>query len=145
MLNLTKLSVVTGLGLVVVNDSYTVHYNSPDYSCKSAELFDCKLGWLFYILSEFVLVTFMFMSVLVFNISFTSDTLNGFVLFIQLLNSIDIKFYASGTTATKNHRIFNYFSHVFQVCYGSLNLNFFWLDPLSFCLWKKATACFGYA
>ena len=127
----------TGIGCgICLNDSFSVHFNSPDNSCKPLHPFDCQLGWLFYILSELVPVTLLFMTVLVFNISFTSGTLNGFILFIQLLSSLDSD--ASGIIITNNLRI-KHFSQIFQFFHGLLNLNFFNLDPLSFCLWKKAT------
>ena len=124
----------TGCG-ICLNDSFTVHFNSPEYSCKPLQPFDCRLGWLFYVLSELVPVTFLFIIVLVFNVSFTSGTLNGFILFVQLLSSLVD---TSGIIVPNNHSI-KQLSQVFHVFYGLLNLDFFNLDPLSFCLWKKAT------
>ena len=51
-------------------ENYTVHFHSPGFLCKPAgEPLECKLGWLFFILSELVPVTVVFITVLVLNIS----------------------------------------------------------------------------
>ena len=69
---------------------YTVHFHSLRFLCKPAEPVRCKLGWLFYIISELVPVTLVFITVLVLNISITSGAVNGFILFSQLLDTFDI-------------------------------------------------------
>ena len=71
-------------------DGYTVHFHFPDFLCKLAEPLGCRLGWLFYILSELITVTAVFITVLILNISFTSGAVNGFILFSQLLDTFDI-------------------------------------------------------
>ena len=114
---------------------YTTLFHSPDFMCKLADSTLCKLGWLFYILSELVPVTVVFITVLVFNISFTSGAVNGFILFSQVLLSLNID--ASGIiTFPKQRQI----TEGYQLLYGFLNLDFFSIDTLSFCLWSKATA-----
>ena len=122
--------------------NYTVHYHSPDFLCKPVDKSLCKLGWLFYILSELVPVTVVFITVLVLNISFTSGAVNGFILFCQLIDSLDID--ATGiitlTFPQAIGRTITYPTQVYQVIYGFFNLDFFNLEPLSFCLWNGATA-----
>ena len=71
-------------------DNYTVHFHSPGFLCKPAEPVGCRLGWLFYVLSELVPVTVVFVIVLVFSTSFTFGVANGFILFCQLLQSLDV-------------------------------------------------------
>ena len=114
---------------------YTVHFHSPGYLCKPAEPVGCKLGWLFYILSELVPVTVVFIVVLVLNISFTSGAVNGFILFSQLIRSLDLS--AAGTVITPDNLNTKQVYHAF---YGFFNLEFFQLESLSFCLWKQASA-----
>ena len=114
---------------------YSVHFHSPRYLCKPTDTSLCKLGWLFYILSELVPVTVVFITVLVLNISFTSGAVNGFILFSQILLSLNID--ASGIIAFPNQR---FITEGYQFLYGFLNLDFFTTDTLSFCLWPKATA-----
>ena len=69
--------------------------SSPGFLCKPAQPLGCRLGWLFYILSELVPLTAVFITVLVLNISITFGAVNGFILFSQLLDTFDID--ASGT------------------------------------------------
>ena len=67
-----------------------MHFHSPGFLYKLAEPVGSKLGWFFYLLSELVPVTAVFITVLVLNISFTSGTVNDFILFSQLLGTLDI-------------------------------------------------------
>ena len=124
----------TGVACGKCRDNYTVHFHSPDFLCRPAEPVGCKLGWLFYILSELVPVTVIFIIVLGFNISFTSGAVNGFILYSQLLDSVDI--YASGIIAISDMRIRN----VALLLYGFFNLDLFGTGLFSFCLWKGASA-----
>ena len=130
----------TGIVCGMCQDNYTVHFHSPSLLCKSVEPVGCRMGWLFYLLSELVPVTFVFISVLVLNISFTSGAINGFILFSQLLGSLDLD--ASGIIILPKSikDSISSWKQVHKVLYGFLNLNFFNLDNLSFCLWKGASA-----
>lgn len=118
------------------NTGYTTHFHSPSFSCKPVKPGLCKVGWLFYILSELVPVTVTFVTVLVFNISFTSGAVNGFILFSQLINSLDIN--ADGLISLSNSTLV--FVRGYRVIYGFFNLDYFDVDTLSFCLWTSASA-----
>ena len=130
----------TGIVCGMCRDSYTVHFHSPGFLCKAAEPFGCRLGWLFYFLSELVPVTAVFITVLVLNISFTSGTVNGFILFSQLLGTLDID--ASGIIPFPESArdTIRGWIHGYKVIYGFLNLDYFSFEPMSFCLWKRASA-----
>ena len=130
----------TGIACGVCQNNYTTHFHSPAFLCKPEEPAGCGWGWIFYILSELVPVTVVFIVVLGFNISFTSGAINGFILFIQLFHSLDID--ASGIIALPGsikHRVDNW-TQGHQIIYGIFNLNFFNSESLSFCLWKGASA-----
>ena len=127
----------TGIVCGKCRDGYTVHFHSPGFLCKPAEPLGCKLGWLFYILSELVPVTVVFITVLVLNISFTSGAVNGFILFSQLLTSFDLS--AGGIIMFPQQSLMNA-SQGYQIFYGFFNLDYFNLESLSFCLWKGASA-----
>ena len=64
----------TGILCGECRKGYTTHFHSPHFLCKPADSALCKLGWVFYILSELVPVTVVFITVLVLNVSFTSGT-----------------------------------------------------------------------
>ena len=130
----------TGVVCGKCRDNNTVHFHSPAFMCKPSEPVGCKLGWFFYVISELVPVTAVFVLVFVFNISFTSGAINGFILFSQLLGSLDI--YAGGITvfSTTEKRKFDDATQGYRVLYGFFNLDFFNAESLSFCLWKNASA-----
>ena len=113
---------------------YTSHFHSPKFQCWLENNL-CKIGWLFYILSELAPVTVVFIIVIVFNISFTSGAVNGFILFSQVLLSLNID--ASGIITFPNQKSI---TEGYQFLYGFLNLDFFTTDTMSFCLWPNATA-----
>lgn len=123
----------TGILCGNCSPGYTTFYHSPYYSCREERL--CSLGWLFYILSEIVPVTLIFMLILTLNISFSSGAVNGFILFSQLLDTLLVN--ASGTIefpdAVKS------LTAGYRLIYGFFNLDLFNIDSLSFCLWKNAT------
>ena len=130
----------TGIVCGKCRDGYTVHFHSPDFVCKPAEPIGCKMGWLFYILSELVPVTVVFITVLVLNISFTSGAVNGFILFSQLLDMFNID--ASGIISypeSVRNTIKGWIQR-YRFIYGFFNLDFFNSESISFCLWKGASA-----
>ena len=130
----------TGVVCGMCTDNYTVHFHSPGFLCKPAEPVGCKLGWLFYILSELLPVTVLFIIVLVFNISFTSGAVNGFILFSQMLASLDID--ASGVInyPESARKSIKGWTQGYRVMYGFFNLEFFNSDSLSFCMKRGASA-----
>ena len=113
--------------------SLSVHYHSGRYDCKSNEL--CKIGWLFYIISELLPLTVFFVLVIVLDINFTSGVTNGFVFFAQVMESLHvtaydfIRFPAPVSLLTDVHRFI----------YRFFNLDFFSINDLSFCLWQSAS------
>ena len=112
----------------------SVRYHSLDFECKSDKL--CKWGVLFYILSEIVPVTIIFLIVMFFNIPFTSGSLNGFIFYTQVVEAFNIRandfipFPAPIQVITRIHHFI----------YLTFNLNTLVLDELSFCLFQTATA-----
>ena len=124
----------TGIACGKCTSNYTVHFHSPGFLCRPAEPVGCKLGWLFYILSELIPVTVTFIVVLGFNLSFTSGAVNGFILYSQLIDSLDIR--ASGIIPIPISGI----GKVALVLYGFFNLDLLGIGLFPFCLWKGASA-----
>ena len=128
----------------VCRKNYTVHFHSPGYLCKPTTIGDsvseCKLGWLFYILSELVPVTLVFIVILIFNISFTSGKVSGLILFSQLLGMFDID--ASGIIklSTKDKHNIDRWAEGYKIIYGVFNLDFFNSENVSFCIMPNASA-----
>ena len=118
------------------NPGFVVHFHSPYFKCEKESINTCKFGWLLYILTEIVPATVLFIVILVFDISFTSGALNGFILFSQLFDTMLID--ASGVITFPNH--VQTVIQVSRFIYGFFNLDFFYLKSLSFCLWTEASA-----
>ena len=112
-------------------DGYTAHYHSDGYRCDTTKT--CPLGWLYYILSELLPVTILFLVIVVFDIKLTSGTVNGFIYFAQTVNVIIMHMRYSKTPKTLNV-LLQMHSFIVRI----FNLKFFQIDGLSFCLWPNA-------
>lgn len=123
----------TGILCGSCKPGYSVFYHSPSYSCHKSQY--CEWGWLFYIFSELVPVTLTFVVILALNISFTSGRINGFILFSQLLDPVVV----NGSGVVRFPAIISILSLGYQLIYGIFTIEFFNIEPLSFCLWEGAT------
>ena len=115
---------------------HTVYYNSPDFECQEESSL-CHLGWFFYILASLVPLTFMFLIITAFGIPFTAGNLRGFLLFSQILVSMDL---TGGGATVLNQNSVVVLTSIWKLLYNVLNLRFFYLDSMSFCLMKGASA-----
>ena len=112
--------------------NYSVHFNSWKFTCGRESF--CHLGWLFYLLSEIIPATILFLIILAFNISFTSGNVNCFILYAQLLDALAI---SNGTLELPC--VTEWIQRIVIFLYQPLNLNFFNIEELSYCMWKGAT------
>jgi hypothetical protein len=113
--------------------SYSTFFHSISYKCSQNK--HCNLGFLLYVLSELLPVTLLFLIIILFRIQLTSGALNGFILFVQVIDVMLID--ANGYIQTKKG-IFA-FMKAYRFIYRMFNLEFFTLDELSFCIWQGAT------
>jgi len=93
------------------------------------------MGLLFYMMSELLPLTVLFLLIMFLNIRFTSGAINGFILFAQVLDSLSID--ANG--AIQFPPVIDFLTKCHQFIYRLFNLDFFSTDRLSFCLWEGAT------
>ena len=112
----------------------SVHYHSYRYMCK--ECANAEYGIPLYILSELLPLTTFFIFTVVFDVALTSGTVNGFIFFAQTLDISEVSAYGAYTLNENFHKKF---TRVYQFIFGFLNLDFFKVDELSFCLWEHAT------
>ena len=111
----------------------SVYYHSEKFQCGKAD--DCKLGVLFFILSELLPLVLFFTTVVVLDISFTSGYANGFIFFSQVLGPLSVD--AKG--AIHLPKTAYQLSMIYKIVYGLFNFEFLSVEKLSFCLWKRAT------
>lgn len=124
----------TGVLCSKCQEGYASHYHHSTYACKEG-VQNCNVGWLLYLVSEILPVTILFVVVMVFNIKFTDGSVCGFILFVQLSDTMLIK--GNGYVQLPNHVLIAL--DVYRFITRIFNLNFFAIDGLSFCLWRKAS------
>ena len=114
--------------------NHSVYFNSWKFACGTEER--CHYGALFYLLSNIIPLTLLFTIIIALNVNFTSGSVNGFILFSQILDSLEI--HANDIIPLPTG--IQYLAAVHNFIYRFFNLDFFSLEQLSFCLWKGATA-----
>ena len=114
--------------------SHTVFFHSERYNCHKCKL--GHLGWLFYVLSELLPVTLVFLMVVAFNIHLTAGLWNGVILYAQIIDFIE----ASSLLSFDPPKGISELTSIYRFIYAMFNLDFFkFEDTLSFCLWNGAT------
>ena len=68
-------------------DGYAPAVNSYQYKCVKCSSDNSKYSWALYILTEFVPITVILVTVIIFNISITSGPANAFVFFAQVISA----------------------------------------------------------
>ena len=117
-------------GKCIENNS--VYFHSWEYRCGIDYL--CSYGILFYIFSDIIPITIVFTFIILFGINFNSGTLNGFILYAQIIDSLSIT--VNGAIVyTPTESAFRDIAHL---VYSPFNLDFFKVDRLSFCIFKGA-------
>ena len=94
-------------------EGYSAYYHSRDVVCGENRY--CRIGMLFYLLSEVIPITVFFALVITFGISFSSGSLNGLVYFSQV---VDV-FANDLTFSVRNENNLMLSSH--QLFYGIFN------------------------
>ena len=112
--------------------SYTTFFHSPTYQCGESTL--CQYGPLFYILSEIIPVTGIFLTILFFNINLTSGALYSFIFFAQIV----VNHYGNTLYQSYSPPLMYIFS-VVRMIYGIFDLDILEIDQFSFCLFENAT------
>ena len=115
-------------------ENHAVYFYARSFKCKRME--HCKWGPLHYLVSELLPVTILFLVVILFNISFTSGGINGFIFFAQMYDTIvDLDVGQSYIIRDSKLRRLRILPHMF---YQFFNLIYFGFDEMSFCLWENA-------
>ena len=112
---------------------HSIYHNSWKRKCGRENL--CNLGWIFYIMTNIIPATLLFMFVIGLNISFTTGNANSFVLYSQILEI----FVFEANNSLQFSTAAKWIQTVAIFPYNSFNMNFFATENLSFCLWKGAS------
>ena len=116
--------------------NHSVFFHSRNYQCRMNN-HTCKISVLLYIVSEFFPMTVFFLIVIIFDIHFTSGSLNSLLFYVQMIDALVIE--VKGII--QPHQVVKYLIKANQLIYGIFNLNFFTSDinALSFCMWSTAS------
>ena len=114
---------------------YSAYFHSKEIICGDNRY--CKFGILFFLLSEIIPTAIFFIVVIILGISFSSGSLNGFVLFSQVIDVFSQDFVKSQMYSDKTSTVINVLQSGHRLIYGVFNINFFSAFP--FCLWKGAS------
>ena len=106
-------------------DNHSMAFNSESFLCTNSRY--CHFGIIFYILSEIVPTTVLFLVVIVFDMTFTSGGVVGFIFFSQYLQQLVIE---------PENIYLRYIRIPYKLYYGIFNLEYFNTDQMSYCLWK---------
>ncbi len=121
-------------------ENHSVYYHSESFRCGKRTY--CKYGILFYLLSEILPLTVLFIVVIVFNISFTTGSVNGIILYAQILDSFvgNVHTPANFSDSKQFQQAINVMKNIYKATYEVFNLNYFSIERLSFCLWDGVTS-----
>ena len=113
----------------------SVHsYTQSMFLCK--EETHCNLGILFFILSQIIPVTILFLIVILFDIQLTTGALNGFLFYAQIFDTLSLNADNFITFPEATRRLLEALNFIVSI----FNLKFFNLPALSFCLFKGANS-----
>ena len=92
------------------SDNHSVYFHSSEYKCGGNR--HCRFGALFYIISEICPVTIIFITVMIFNINFTSGAVNGLFFlpkYLILLQLMQMELYIFLKVLTFSRKYINSF------------------------------------
>ena len=112
----------------------TAAFHSETFLCVKNAL--CNWGPVFYVVSEILPITIIFLTIIFFSIDFSTGGVNSFILFAQILPLLF--FSKANPNILKVNVLVQTLYHTYNVIYGFFNLEFFNIDPLAFCLWNGA-------
>ena len=110
-------------GKCVANTS--VYFHSQRYSCGANKY--CHYGLLLYLLSEIIPIILFFLVVVIFDLTFTSGNIVGFLFFSQYFEPLILP-----TDST----LLSIFQFPYNLFYGIFNLGYFSGEYTAYCLWK---------
>ena len=112
----------------------SVFYHSNCYPCHDSQA--CSLGWLYFILSDLLPLTFVFVAIALSGMKITSGWVQGLILFSHLVSTISVT--ANGSIHMPEQMF--YPSSIFWgATYGLINMKFLYVPELSFCLYESAS------
>ena len=119
---------------------FSTLYHSRQLSCSNVSKHECNFGVIYYVLSEIIPVSILFAVIVVFDMSFTSGSINGLMFFSQIQDyiTIDFNYYTDADSRVFNQTYLLLLQHGYHLLYGIVNMEFLNIEPLSFCLFQTS-------
>ncbi len=114
-------------------NNHSVFYHNRDYDCGPND--KCHIGWIYFLVSQILPLTFLFIVIIVFNISLTNGFINILVFYFQVFDVFHIDGNRRIQLDNKSHGLLNTIRFIVR----TVQLDFFCLPKFSFCLWEGAT------
>ncbi len=124
----------TGVLCGACQANFSARYHSLTLKCEPDVY--CTWGWAFYIISEIIPVTIIFLVIVLFSVSLTSGLANSFLFYAQTVKMLHVK----AGNLIKLSLAAHYLEKIHQFIYFFLNLDPFVLDEMAYCIKKKASA-----
>lgn len=130
----------TGILCGKCRDNYSVYYHG--WILKCLENTKCSYGPVLYIILELLPITIVFILIILFDVPFTSGAANGFVLFCQVIDTLQVQ---ANRFIWMPAPVYILNTVSLRFVYKILSLQFFTANDidglkfLSFCLWKGST------
>ena len=124
-----------GVICALCKNGTSVHsHTQSTFLCK--EETHCNLGILFFILSQIIPVTVLFLIVILFDIQLTTGALNGFLFYAQIFDTLSLNADNFITFPKATQRLLKALNFIVSI----FNLKFFNLPTFSYCLFKGANS-----
>ena len=114
---------------------YTTYYHSPTYKCRDNRNY--QSGIIFYLLSEILPVTVIFLVITLFDVNLTSGAMYSFIFYSQILNSQFNNVYT--IILRKNKWPLRYILEFFMMIYGIFDFEILENAYMSYCMLPRAT------
>ena len=115
--------------------NFSVFYHSQRFGCHECQ--GTALGAIYYLLSEILPITILFVIIVAFNIHLTSGLWCSVILFGQIIDFFEVHSF----DLTERPQSLVTLTNIYRFIYSSFNLDFFkYDDDFSFCLWEGASA-----
>ena len=113
-------------------EGYSIYYHSKDFNCGQND--KCDYGNVFFILSEILPVFIFFTIVVIFDVSFSCGSINGFIFYSQVVTILPMDY-----ITVAQYPASKYLQIGYNLIYGIFNIEFFTVESLSYCLFKNST------
>ena len=130
----------TGILCGKCRDDYSVYYHGWIMRCLQND--KCTYGPILYILLELLPITIIFVIIILFDVPVTSGSANGFVLFCQVIDTLQVEanrfIWIPAPVYVLNTVSIRFIYKIFSLQFFTAN-DVESFKSLSFCLWKGAT------